>query len=87
MGRKLNLLSGSDCGSMSMTGGLRKVCLLLALIASTGIWIGNGLSTGSCRVERSTPRQDSSTGFPSSLQSETACFEQCIAPRHSRARL
>ena len=44
-------------------------------------------STRSCPVERSTPRQDSSTGFPSSLQSDPRFYEQGIAPSSRRERL
>jgi len=60
--------------------------ILLALAITSGIQIGNSWSTQSCLVEQSAPRQDSSTGFPSSLQSEPRSCEQCIA-RSRRERL
>jgi hypothetical protein len=50
---------------------VRSIAPILALAITSGIQIGNSWSTRSCPVERSTPRQDSSTGFPSSLQSDT----------------
>jgi hypothetical protein len=87
MDRISRLRFRSDCGIVGTMELLRKFAMVLALAIMSGIQIGNSWSTHSCPVERSTPRQDSSTGFPSSLQSETACFEQGIAPSHSRARL
>ena len=77
----------SNCGTVSKLGTLREYALYLMLIVTSGIQIGNSWSTRSCPVERSTARQDSSTGFPSSLQSDPRCFEQCIAPGSRRPRL
>jgi hypothetical protein len=77
----------SDCGTIGIMKKVRECVLLLTLIVASGIQIGNSWSTRSCPVERSTARQDSSTGFPSSLQSDPRCFEQCIAPGSRRPRL
>ena len=76
-----------ECGIVGILKKVRVASLLLALAISTGIQIGNSWSTQSCHVEQSAQRQDSSTGFPSSLQSDTRSSEHCIAPLYRRARL
>jgi hypothetical protein len=83
----LRFLFCADCG---IVGRMKVVCqtaLLLTLAITSGIQIGNSWSTQFCLVEQSAPRQDSSTWFPSSLQSEPRSCEQCIAPRSRRERL
>jgi len=87
MDRITRLRFRSDCGTIGIMKKVRQCALLLTLIVTSGIQIGNSWSTRSCPVERSTARQDSSTGFPSSLQSDPRCFEQCIAPGSRRPRL
>jgi len=87
MDRNASLRFRSDCGIVAVMSGLRLSALILAMAITSGIQTGNSWSTRFCPVERSTPRQDSSTGFPSSLQSATRFFEQCIAPSSRRERL
>jgi hypothetical protein len=77
----------ADCGIVGTLEALRRHALLAMLAIMSGIQIGNSWSTQSCLVEQSAPRQDSSTGFPSSLQSEPRSSEQCIAPGSRRERL
>ncbi len=76
-----------DCGIVSIIKKVRTFALLIALAISSGIQIGNSWSTQFCHVEQSAQWQDSSTGFPSSLQSDTRSSEHCIAPLYRSARL
>jgi hypothetical protein len=81
------LLFRADCDIVSILRGLCILAPLIALITTSGMQFGTSWSTQSCDVEQSAPTQDSSTGFPSSLQSDPRSFQQCIAPRSRRERL
>jgi len=73
----------ADCDIVSTM----RFLFLIALAITSGMQVGASWSTQSCDVEQSARTQDSSTGFPSSLQSDPRSFQQCIAPRSRRERL